>query len=355
MIINDLLIGGAERVFVSQANALVSRGHQVSLVVLNKNQVDVDLKNELNDQVRFEQIWLLSVWNFREFRALIALLREVRPTVIYSTLDQANLVSKICKIIFPNCRIVIRESGMADRKSFKVKVFDLVFNFFVNKIIAVSPGVAESLITYQPFHKGKIEVIQNGVFIPQLTAECGNSLVKILHVGSMNNENKNQRFLIDIIALLLERYPAAQVELDLVGTGKLSQELVKYTELRGVSNHVKFLGKCLPRELDRVYRDSNIFVFASYSEGSPNAVLEAMSYGLPVVSTDVLSLRSVIVNEQNGYLTIAGGQDEFLSKLYQLVINERLRHELGHNARQTVIQGHSLGVVITKIENILCS
>ncbi len=355
-LINDLGVGGAEKVFIDQANELSRLGHEVSFLVLNKKMVDPSFRRRLSDAVKYYDFSYLGFVDFFQFIKVRSTLRSNKVEILYSTLDRANVVSRMQKILLPSLRVFIRESGMADRKKTWVKVLDNLLNFLCQKIIAVSPGVAASLAKYQPFHVRKIVVIENGVID---TGECFRSdpqdVFDLLHVGSMNNENKNQRFLIRVLGVLKQVEPTKSVRLNLVGSGKLQGELEQYAKSLGLESAVKFWGNCDGPVLEKIYCQCHLFVFASRSEGSPNVVLEAMVSGLPVIAVDIASVSPLIEEGRNGFVLPGWDEKKFADKVGYFLTNPQGLKIFGEAARQAALRRHPLEQVVKKVENLFCN
>ena len=82
--------------------------------------------------------------------------------------------------------------------------------------------------------------------------------------------------------------------------------------------------------------EMDIFAFPSLHEGSPNALLEAMACGLPVVASGVGGVLDLITDEQDGLLVQPGSVGHLAEKLRVLVEDKKLRRRLGKSARHTV-------------------
>tara|TARA_B100001250_G_C19817562_1_gene799605 strand:+ start:20496 stop:21692 length:1197 start_codon:yes stop_codon:yes gene_type:complete len=96
---------------------------------------------------------------------------------------------------------------------------------------------------------------------------------------------------------------------------------------------------------------SDVFLLSSVSEGISNAVLEAMSIGLPVISTDCGGMREVIDDNKNGFLVPAYCSSsivETIQKIYSL--NEIVKENLIKNAKETIIKNH---LINDQIDNFL--
>jgi glycosyltransferase involved in cell wall biosynthesis len=100
---------------------------------------------------------------------------------------------------------------------------------------------------------------------------------------------------------------------------------------------VRFTGKIAPSEVAEHLATSDIFITASYSEGRPNSVLEAMAGALPVVATRIDAINEIINEGQQGRLFEPGDSAALAKILQELIADPDLRHRLGNAARQFII------------------
>ena len=90
-------------------------------------------------------------------------------------------------------------------------------------------------------------------------------------------------------------------------------------------------------DVGRYYSESRVFAFTSESEGFPNVIGEAQSYGLPVVAFDCIAGPSDLVHDNvNGFLVPLHDYDLFRTRLKELMESAELRDRLGSGARETV-------------------
>ena len=109
---------------------------------------------------------------------------------------------------------------------------------------------------------------------------------RILHVGTMSQPYKAQDVLIDAVAQC--RSSGLNVELDLIGEGRLRSQLEQQVRERSLEPYVKFLGHLPPGAAVRERLDrADLFVLPSRTEGLPRTMLEAMARGLPCLGSDV--------------------------------------------------------------------
>ncbi len=109
----------------------------------------------------------------------------------------------------------------------------------------------------------------------------------------------------------------------------------RYIEYAGLDPHVEFLGGQVHGEDKiRVFREADIFVLPSYSEGFSTAILEAMAAGLPVVVTRVGAAPDVIAEGVNGFVINPGDTDALRDRLQRLIGDPELRQRIGSANRE---------------------
>lgn len=105
------------------------------------------------------------------------------------------------------------------------------------------------------------------------------------------------------------------------------------------------------QKIENIYRKSIIYILPSYNEGMPMSILEAMSYGLPIISTNVGSIPSV-VSEKNGFIIQPGDTDELEKLLIQLINNQNIISKFGKNNRKEINEKYNIFVSLDKLVSI---
>ncbi len=187
----------------------------------------------------------------------------------------------------------------------------------------------------------KIIPLPNGVEVDGIVPKSNYLLqdpIRLIYVGRLHQQKGLDTLLNAISCLSID-----SLSLQLLGDGPIKMDLMDLVEKLGISEKVSFLG-----ESDRVnefLEQADIFVLPSRAEGLSNALLEAMTYGLPVLVSDVPGNRDVIEHGKNGLLFSV---DDFnsLAKNLRLMLNKLdLREKLGGKARETIEKHYSMGFV----------
>jgi len=101
------------------------------------------------------------------------------------------------------------------------------------------------------------------------------------------------------------------------------------------------------------YLISDIFVCNSYIEAFPMVTLEAMAFGLPIVSTDAYGLAEQFEDEKNGMLVMAGDKEGLKDKIMYLIKNRDIAKKLGANAKKKVEEEFSFEKMIDKYDSLI--
>ncbi len=160
--------------------------------------------------------------------------------------------------------------------------------------------------------------------------------------------------LLDAFALLRKRRHPVAVRARLIysGIGPDSDAVRERAQGLGLDGTFTNLGYVNYADVPAVYRQADIFVSPTYSEGFSNTILEAMSAGLPVVSCAVVGVVDCLRDEVNGLLVPAGNVDALADALARMLDDEALRIRLAKRARQDVDEKYSWPVVARQIAGV---
>ena len=143
-------------------------------------------------------------------------------------------------------------------------------------------------------------------------------------------------------ALLLLRDHAITMHLVLIGGGPEMQSLQEFVQTHELSACVTFTHALSHDEALAYLRRADLFVLASFAEGIPVALMEAMALGIPCVSTCVAGIPELIQDGVQGLLVPPGNAQAFADALYSLAREESRRLEMGKAARRKVVEQYNL-------------
>ena len=141
-------------------------------------------------------------------------------------------------------------------------------------------------------------------------------------------QQKNQKMLFRAFKNVLEKYPDYQ--LVIYGEGPMRAELESHAKELEIEKNILLPGNVTDVH-DRI-KDAELFVLSSDYEGMPNALIEAMCLGLPVISTKVSGATDLIKDHENGILTELDHQEQLETAMIEMIENPELAEKLAKNA-----------------------
>jgi len=219
-------------------------------------------------------------------------------------------------------------------------------------VIALSSGWAKDIKKISP--AARTVILFNSVPLPAAVLRekeidgsssdlCDPPL--ILFLGKVG-KRKGTFDLIRAAALLSENF-----RLIIGGDGEL-QQAQRLSEELGVSDKILFAGWLGKAEKDHLLARAAIFVLPSYHEGVPMAILEAMSWGIPIVTTPVGGIPEVVTEEQEGLLVNSGDIPGLAHALTRLLAAPSLRRKLGERGRNKIESRFSIKVLQPQLEQL---
>ncbi|MDI6794277.1 MAG: glycosyltransferase [bacterium] len=305
-VIATLEVGGAEGQLYELVKELNKEKYAVSVCGLTRGGPLKEKIEELGIPV-----YILGKRNKLDFTILFrlaSLLKRKKIDLVHTWMFTANMWGRLAAILAHVPCLVASERTVAFEKDACRNVIDKILAGFTDLIIANSEGVRRSCLK-RGLPSEKLSVITNSCHLEifgvredcikktktKLGIKDGSLLVG--SIGVLRPE-KGHRFLVHSIPAVLNIFPEAIFIL--VGDGPQRKELEELSVKLGISQKVKFLGQ--RRDVPDILSCLNVFVLPSLYEGLPNAVLEAMACGLPVIGTDVEGTNEVVVDGETGIL-----------------------------------------------------
>ena len=325
--------GGTERQFAIMADALGKGSFHVETGCIHRRGSFFD------GLPRIQEFSLGgSFVSWRALKSCAALWRHLRRekiAVAHSFDFYTNLMLLPIARLAGTPVVIGSMRQLGDRlTSWQTRVLSWVLRSFPDRIVCNSLAAAARLQQLDVPDK-KLVVIPNAlpeeVFQPTEPAfPRKNMSLRIGMVARMNEKVKNHPALLRAVAILIQEIP--DIEVFLVGDGKLRADLEKMSSDLGITANIRFLGE--RQDIPAILAGLDISVLTSTSESSSNAILEAMAAGLPVVATRVGGTPELVQQGETGFLVDSGDDTQLVDALRTLLQNESLRRQFGLRGRE---------------------
>jgi glycosyltransferase involved in cell wall biosynthesis len=321
----NLDVGGVQKWVTNIANFL-SKFYKVYIILAEDNK---DIKFKLNTKIEIIEIKTKKIditkkhigkmiFNYR-VKELEKILNKIKVKVVFAFEEYNNRILLSAKVNV--IKIVSIRISFNAYKNKKVHLLEEEFykksrKLYkkAKKIIAVSQTIKKEL------QKGI--VIYNGIKIREYKEQRFSNY--ILNVGRLHSQ-KGQ---IDLIKAFYEIKDKIKEDLIIVGDGVLKEELNNLIKELKLENRIKLVGYDDPY---KYYKNANLFVFPSYFEGHPNALLEAMKCGCAVISYDFQGSEEILDKR------VKVGDIASLSKeILKILKDKKLKEELKQKSKEII-------------------
>lgn len=351
---SSLSAGGAERVATILCNAWAARGDSVSLIPTYSgggkpfypvaDAVETVFLADQAGQKRGRMTGYLA-----RLLTLRRMIRSRQPDVVVSFLPNVNVAAIlamartgipliICERNDPSSRSPLNGWELASMLTFRfASMLTVQTDAVAGKVRARYPGL------------DKVRVVPNplpdcAAAMPATPASGKSGRRVLLSLGRLTAQ-KGIDTVINAFARLAPRFP--DWDLHIYGDGPLRESLAALAASQGLAQRIAFMG--LTSEPGRVMAAADAFVMGSRHEGFPNALLEAMSAGLPCLATDCPSgPREISRDGADALLAPLNDEEAFADALARLMGDASLRATLGSRASASIRERYSLDSVLAR-------
>lgn len=269
-------------------------------------------------------------------------LDRVRPDIVHAHSSKAGAVARLTRLTHRHIPVLYTPHGFAFAGHFRLRAERRAYReaeWALGRLTdrAVCVCQAEARLARLVVPPARVRVVYNGVPLAG-DQPVGDPIERLRALGpvictlGLMRAGKGVETLIDAVPAVLARHPRAQVAI--WGEGPETEALRHRAHLGGIAEAVHFLGPTTSPIA--AVRGSTVFVMPSWRESFPYVILEAMSAGLPIVSTDVGGVREAIEDEEHGLLVPANDPGSLAQSISRMLADEDLRARLGTAARQRV-------------------
>lgn len=339
--INGIAGGGSERFAVLLANGLSDQGYAVTLLTGPRQPDEYEVRGTVNRVELFHgQKIPVSSLILRHY--LIG--HQIDVCVAIGIV--ANLTAALANIMLKTRMILCeRNAPKEDHLSWKSKLLRKLLYRRGDAFVFQTPDA-------RAFYSESIQ--RKGVVIPNpvkegLPRRSGVARKEIVAVGRLRPQ-KNYPLLLKAFSKVYQKH--SDYQLRIFGKGNGLSELMGLAQTLGINQAVTFEG--FRTDVHQAMVDSDIYVMSSDFEGMPNALLEAMAMGFPVVSTDCPcgGPRMLIKDRENGLLTMVGDVDDLASAINLLIEEPDLKQTCASHALH-LNEEYALREIIVKWDKLL--
>ena len=345
--ISCLSYGGAEKNLRIVANHMAAKGHEVTVCSFGGQPCVQPLLDSIKI-VYMPEYRAKGVKRAQQISFLRKLMKSERADVTVSFLCFPNFISIIAGKL-AHVPVIVSERG--DPYQFNSAVMKAMYSTYRY----AAGAVFQTEMAKEYFHPAlqkKSAVIANPVELKDETlfAELDRAERSIAYSARFELVQKRQDIMLDAFKTVVEKHP--DYKLKFFGDGPDEDKMKKYAQELGISQSVIFCGRS-----NSVLEDishSSLFVLSSDYEGIPNALLEAMSLGLPCVSTDCSpgGARMLIEDGVDGLIVPRGDASALASAICRMIEDREFAAACGKNALR-VRERFAMSVILAKWEEYI--
>jgi glycosyltransferase involved in cell wall biosynthesis len=335
--------GGGEKWHFNMALALKNKGYKAFLITNPNSELEIKAK-EAGIPTYPLPTSNLSFINPLKRIKLKLLLKKLNPQAVLMNLpSDVKICAPIAKSI--GVKKVIYRRGMPH--PIRNTKMNRYFYSHVDTIIANSEEIKRTVTKYIESLVEKTQIIYNGVIPQEHQPRTISSPVRLGNLGRLV-EQKGQHHLIAVAEELKNQNIA--FKLDIAGKGPLSEELREQINSKGLQEHINLVGHVNPSDF---FHSLDLFVFTSHFEGSANALIESLQYGVPALAFNTSSNPEVLENDISGYLIEPFNELEMANKIIELIQSPEKYKAFQKNAIETIRTKFDYHEKIKQIESLI--
>lgn len=336
--------GGGEKWVIMSGCGLKDMGHRVIICGRPRSKLLCAAAGKGLETIAMNVISDISIYHVVKLARII---KKQRIDVVIARERELGIAGLAARL--SGKPLVLSRHGLALRSSVRKHVW--LLNQFADGIITNTGTTVKYYEERGFFKKHFTELIYNGIE-PDNNSEpfCYKQLFPkkkiILSVGRLAVQ-KGFYYLIDAMELLNREYD--DLQLVILGDGKLRRKLQAYARKKGVFDMIHFCG--FVNDVAPFFKGCDLFVLPSLYEGMPNAAMEAMVHGKPVVLTNVNGASELIPDISKGMLIPPRDSRAIVDAVKTYIYNTTLSKHTGDNARQYVMEHFALDKMIERLNS----
>lgn len=335
------------------AEGLVDRGHNVYFASPNDN---IDISVPLNHRIKLDTLpYRGKLGYILNSVALRKLYNKIRPDIV--NVHYASGCGLLCHLA--GLKPVVLSCYGSDIFEFpQINCFNkLLLRQILNSadaIASTSHAMAVEIRDLLLDQKKEITItpfgINTNLFFPFGTLQSHKK--KVIGIVKSLSPIYDIPLLLNSIRVICNRNHA-DIVLRIYGDGPQKQDLEKLTEELGISDFVMFMGRIPNDEIPKVLNEMDIFVNCSKQESFGVNILEAMACGIPVVATDCVGPREIMIDGETGIIVKDRNPESIADAIISLLDDDQKRNKMGRAGRKHVCSYYDWNNNVKDLERVL--
>tara|TARA_B100001057_G_scaffold145309_1_gene145248 strand:+ start:425 stop:1534 length:1110 start_codon:yes stop_codon:yes gene_type:complete len=359
----NLEIGGAQRNIINLANVCFKNNIQVKIIVNNNIG---HLKNKLNKKIKIISLNNKNrIYNIYKVRQI---LKNEKPSHLISILE-CNAIACFAKILLINKTVIVNRicNTMSAFLNSKKNIFNYYYHFYLNyfiykfsdKIILQNQYMkSDFYVIFKIISSKKIYILNNILDIEEINSKSNqihnfhftkNKFSKIFVTTCTIRKQKNLFDMVTIFQSIIK--DNQNCYLIIVGDGELKKDLKKFINNMNLSSNIFITG--FEDNPYKIISKCDFYISTSKFEGTSNSILEALSLGIPIISSNYPSGNSEIINKDNGILVDQTDLINNFRIVIKKVINKELFFKKKEAISEPIIKNYNFDIVFTNLLLIL--
>lgn len=342
-LITDLITAGAETALYRLL--LNTDRSKYEPVVIALRNADGEIANKISSlDIRIVDLKMLPLWRIEKLYLLYRELRRLRPTILHCWLIHPNIIGRAFGRIARVPVIIGTRRSERNVDRFAAWLNSCLVNWS-NCVIAVSENARVAELRETRVNPMQVITVPNGIDTRifndnrslrsrhVIRTQLGISEKNIL-IGSVGRlaEAKGHVDLLRAFQIVTKEFP--QTRLVIAGAGILLSELAQLSISLGIEDKIQFCG--VRSDIPEFLHAIDLFAFPSHWEGMPNALMEAMASGVPIVATNISAIPELVDHNVHGLLVPANAPNDLASAISTLLNDANLCKRMGTAAQMRI-------------------
>lgn len=314
------LLGGTVNHLLHWAKGIDADNYEITLIYFSKKEKEINEKFKSLPGIKLVCLKELNSARFLYLPAIIKLfniLKREKAHILHNIFIQSDILGGVAAFLSGVPVVVSSIEGclIPERtKRWKKIAYKLLYRIVrprINRFIAISKATADEIVLDYKVDPKKIEVIHNGIDLSSIknvknkTKENGEYLIG---AASHLVPEKGIKYLVEAMPMILKDIPSAK--LLIAGEGSEEGKLKRLADDLGLSSKVSFLG--FVPDIGDFMNTLHLFIFPSLPgyDGMPWVILEALAFGVPLITTPVGGIPEVVRRDREGAYVEAGNAQQ---------------------------------------------